>query len=267
MGEAAGPAAVILAAGLGSRLGAEGRGIPKCLTPVAGVPILLRGLAAIERAGAGEAVVVVGCMAGAVRAAVGPRSGTLPVRYVENPRFAETGTSESLRLGLAAVDPGAEVLVLEGDVVFEDAVLERLTAAPRPTATVVEPWEPRLSGTFVDVDAQGIVTDWVHERDRPPGTPLEGKFKTVNLTRFGADDARGFLAPALDRTAEEGGDAPLERVMRRLVREVGVRIAAVPTCGLRWFEVDTLEDLAVAEALFAPGPGPARPENGPCAVS
>jgi len=185
---------------------------------------------------------------------------------VENPCFAETGTSESLRLGLAAVGPSVEVLVLEGDVVFEDALLELLTAGPRLTATVVEPWEPRLSGTFVDVDAQGIVTDWVHERDRPPGTPLKNKFKTVNLTRFSADDVRVFLAPALDRAAaEEGGRAPLETVMRRLVREVGVQIAAVPTGGLRWFEVDTPADLAVAEALFASGPGPARQENGLCA--
>lgn len=250
----AGASAVILAAGLGSRLGAEGRGVPKCLTPVAGRPILLRALAALERAGAGEAVIVVGCMADVVRATVGPRFGALAVRYVENARFAETGTSESLRLGLRAVDPGADVLVLEGDVVFDDAVLDRLRADPHRNATVVEPWEPRLTGTFVDVDEAGMVSDWVHERDRPPGTPLRGKFKTVNLTRFGAADARGALAAALQRAADEdGGRAPLESVMRRLVRDEGVRIAAVTTGGLRWFEVDTPEDLAVAEAIFAPG--------------
>lgn len=252
-------AAVILAAGLGSRLRAEGRSVPKCLTPVAGVPILLRALAALERAGAGEAVVVVGCMAPAVRAAAGSRHGGLPVRYVENPRFAETGTSESLRLGMQAVEPGREVLVLEGDVVFEDAMLTRLMESLGPTATMVEPWEPRLSGTFVDVDAGGFVTDWVHERDRPAGATLEGRYKTVNLTRFGAADAQGTLIPALAYACvEETGRAPLETVMRRLVRQAGVRIAAVPTGGLRWFEVDTPEDLAVAEALFAPDAAPAR---------
>ncbi|MBB4636966.1 NTP transferase domain-containing protein [Longimicrobium terrae] len=249
----AGTWAVILAAGLGSRLGAEGRGVPKCLTPVAGTPILLRALAALEREGAGEVVIVVGCMAGVVRAAVGPRFGTLPVRYVENARFADTGTSESLRLGLQGVDPGAAVVVLEGDVVFEDAVLHRLLAAPHPNATVVEPWEPRLTGTFVDVDAQGMVRDWVHERDRPAGTPLQGKFKTVNLTRFGVADARAALASALQRAADQdGGHTPLESVMRRLVRDEGVEISAVPTGGLRWFEVDTPDDLAVAEAIFSP---------------
>lgn len=251
--------AVILAAGLGSRLGAGERGVPKCLTPVAGAPILLRSLGALERAGIDRAVVVVGCMADVVRERVGDRHGALPVRYVENPRYADTGTSESLRLGLGAAAGAQTVLVLEGDVVFDPAVLHRLLAAPLPTATVVEAYDPRLSGTFVDVDADGVVTDWVHERERAPGTPLDGKFKTVNLTRFGAGAAWSHLAPALEHAFhEDGGRAPLEFVMRQLVRQAGVRIAAVPAAGLRWFEVDTPEDLAEAERIFAAG-APAAP--------
>jgi choline kinase len=51
--------------------------------------------------------------------------------------------------------------------------------------------------------------------------------------------------------AQAGVKAPLEYAMQNLVSE-GMRIDAVSTSGLPWFEVDTPEDLAIANELFSP---------------
>jgi NDP-sugar pyrophosphorylase family protein len=63
------------------------------------------------------------------------------------------------------------------------------------------------------------------------------------------------LRETVKRTiAELGSRAPLEYAMQDLVSQ-GMQIAAVDTGGLRWFEVDTPDDLAIAENLFGPASG------------
>lgn len=110
------PQVVVLAAGMGTRLG---RPLPKPLTPLAdGRSILQRQLDALRGAldDDVEVTVVVGFMAEAVAAAAPG------VRTVVNPRYATTNTAKSLLLALQAV-PAGGVLWLNGDVVFDPALL------------------------------------------------------------------------------------------------------------------------------------------------
>lgn len=87
-------AAVVLAAGAGSRLG----GRPKALLELDGVPLIRRQLAALMAAGIDDVVVVLGHYAQAVEAALAG-SAARPVR---NPQ-PDDGQALSLRLGLQAL--------------------------------------------------------------------------------------------------------------------------------------------------------------------
>jgi CDP-glycerol glycerophosphotransferase len=124
------PQVVILAAGLGSRLG---RSLPKPLTPLRdGRSILQHQLDAL-RAAFGPAVdvtLVVGYRAEVLR------SAAPDVGFVDNPDYARTNTSKSLWRALVASRPGG-VLWLNGDVVFEPAVLDRLVPAIRADRSFV----------------------------------------------------------------------------------------------------------------------------------
>ena len=121
---------VILAAGMGSRLG---RSLPKPLTPLRdGRHILQHQLDAL-RAAFGTAVditLVVGYQAEVLRSAA---SG---IGFVENPDYARTNTSKSLWRALVASRPGG-VLWLNGDVVFEPAILDQLVPAVRADQSFV----------------------------------------------------------------------------------------------------------------------------------
>jgi molybdenum cofactor cytidylyltransferase len=108
-------AAVVLAAGMASRMGRQ-----KLLLPVAGGRPLIR--LSVERvlaAGLDDVVVVLGRDADAVGAAL----AGLPVRTVVNPRYAE-GQSTSLRAGLDALPPETEAVVVAlGDQPLPDHTL------------------------------------------------------------------------------------------------------------------------------------------------
>ena len=82
----AGPTAIILAAGAGSRLRSVAPVKP--LVEVSGWPLIAHALAAMAAAGAGRAVIVLGYQADAIAAAA--EQAPLPVEFVHNPQWEET---------------------------------------------------------------------------------------------------------------------------------------------------------------------------------
>ncbi|TXM65305.1 nucleotidyltransferase family protein [Methylobacterium sp. WL120] len=116
--------AVLLAAGRGTRFGAE----PKLLAQLDGKPLVRHAADAALAAKARPVVVVLGAHAAAVRAAL----NGLDVAFVENAAFAD-GLSTSLRAGLSALPPGTDAaVILLGDMPRVTAKqIDRLVAAYR----------------------------------------------------------------------------------------------------------------------------------------
>jgi choline kinase len=255
--------AIVLAAGFGSRLGAQAAHRHKCLTPVGGHPILARTLDTLAAAGVGRVTLVVGHLGSQVHAYATAWSGRLDLHAVTNDRVASTGTAYSLALGLTSADrgtdPGEDILVIEADVVFGAVALARLLGAPRPNATLVAPFAAHLTGSAVLCHPDATVRDWLHASHQGPGFRRAGAFKTVNLTRLDGPTA-GIL---LDHCRSAGPRAPLEYALRALVQarrtySSGAPIQAVDVQGAPWCEVDTPEDLHLAEDLFGAGAAAGR---------
>ncbi len=118
-------AAVVLAAGRSSRMGAN-----KLLMKLHGTPMIARTVAVIAESAASPVVVVTGNDASAVQDALKGRQ----VSFADNPRFAE-GMSTSLKAGLAAMPADADgVLICLGDMpAVTGAVIDKLIAAFNPT--------------------------------------------------------------------------------------------------------------------------------------
>ena len=116
-----GVAAIVLAAGAGSRFGGG-----KLLAKLDGVPLVEHVLGALERASVDETVVVVGADAEKLREVCEPYGA----RIVENPAWAG-GQSTSVRTGLEALGPAARAaVVLLGDQPLVGAgAVERLVEA------------------------------------------------------------------------------------------------------------------------------------------
>jgi NDP-sugar pyrophosphorylase family protein len=241
--------AVVLAAGMGSRLGRRTDDTPKCLVEVNGGPILFNALHCLERANVCQTVLVVGHLDHVIRRRVGARVGAMRIDYRVNREYRTTSTSRSLWIGLAQVD--ADVLVLEGDVYFESRVLDHFLEAPFRNATLVEAWNPSLNGSVVELGPSRTVRAWRHQTARGADFVLDGTYKTVNVHRFSRAFVRKRLRPALAREAARGGREPIETVFAQVVAEGG-RIRAVPASG-QWVEIDDEGDLQKAEAMFAGG--------------
>lgn len=149
-------AAVVLAAGLSSRMGDRN----KLLLPVSGQPLIRRTVASVLQGGFSEVVVVLGHQAEEVERAL----SSLGVRTVYNPDFGR-GQVSSVRAGLAALRPVDAVAVCLGDQpLLTPSDLSRLRSAyaERAAGDVLVP-------THGGVRGNPVVLSWQATRETLEG--------------------------------------------------------------------------------------------------
>lgn len=120
------PTAVILAAGMGTRLREVHAEKPKGFVEIDGTAIIARSLKLIKAAGVDEVVLVAGWRSEVYREFLATEFPG--VRLALNPEFATTGSLASLRIG--ARDVTGDVLIVESDLLYEARALRVLLAAP-----------------------------------------------------------------------------------------------------------------------------------------
>lgn len=241
--------AVILAAGNGNRLMPLTAEVPKCLAMVNGEPILLRALRALASEGVREVVIVIGYRGEQLRRRVGSSFMDMTIRYVDAPRYATTNNICSLWDAREYLDQ--DVLLLEGDVVFDAQVISRLSRH-EGNSVAVAPFHPALSGTVVNQNGSGHVTEFVLGSEQGDEFDLARSSKTVNIYVLRKELLREHVVPRLCARVS-GGDVHdyYETILRDLVADGALSdMTAVDVSESRWWEVDDHKDLETAEFLF-----------------
>lgn len=244
--------AVILAAGFGSRLRPLTDFRPKPLVEVNGTSILHNALRNLETVGVTEVTIVVGYRKDAIEYACGDRFGNLQINYVESTVFDRTGSAYSLWLARDALVSG-DCYLLEGDVFFEEEALRALGRCPSPNAAAVAPFDNSMEGSAVLISDEGFVSE-VRLKQNASSLVAGGPhlFKTMNLLRFSATTLRGVIVPVLSDLIGSGATkAYTEELLGHLITRHGLQLAAVRCDELRWYEIDSTDDLRIAESIFA----------------
>ena len=239
--------ALLLAAGLGSRLGPLTDALPKCLVSVSGVPILERLVRSLDSHGIERLVIVTGYRAEMIRDYLGESFGGIAIEYLVSPLYATTNDIYSLWLARQLIDE--PFLLLESDVVFDEPLLAPLLQADRIAVSKQLPW---MSGTTVTLDANGNVKAFY-----PPPPGVYGQhctdpdhFMAVNICSL-ARDTWGEVCQRLDRYVAAGRTGCFyESVFAEMTADGSMALGAVVFPTERWYEVDTPADRDAAELVF-----------------
>lgn len=243
--------AIILAAGLGSRLMPLTKTDHKCMTKVCGTPIIYNALKNLENQKFDEAIIVVGYLREQLKNQITEFDLNMMITFAENNIYDQTNTIYSLKKGLEKVAEYDELYVIEGDVFFEKAVLDRLIYSDYENATILEPYNEKLDGTFVEVGIDGFVYDWRHKSDQEKGYLLQDKYKTVNLHKFSKRFVENQLIGIIDEVlSDDGMKKPIEKVMKKIVEQKKDIIKGEILNGEKWYEIDDVNDLKIAEKIF-----------------
>jgi histidinol-phosphate/aromatic aminotransferase/cobyric acid decarboxylase-like protein/choline kinase len=244
--------ALILAAGLGQRLGDLTRNSTKAMIEVDGRTLIGRALDALAEAGVGEAAIVTGHAGDTLRAFVGDRHRGMRITYFENPIYQTTNNIYSLWLAREFLKRDDTVL-LESDIVFEPRLLDGMLRNPHPNLAAVAKFEPWMDGTVTLLDAEdhivGIVPKEVFD-----WRETERYYKTVNIYKFSKEFSRRFYLPFLDAYIEAFGRSRYyEQVLTVITYLSQAELRAFRVTDEKWYEIDDPLDLDIARTLFARG--------------
>lgn len=235
--------AIILAAGVGSRLTPHTDSKQKCLLEVGGKPLLRRYLEVLVALGIPEAVLVVGHLKEQVAAEAAQAPASIAVRLIENRQFIRGGM---LSLWLARQDFDDEVLIMDADVLFPQELLARLLASPDANAIAVDE-------QFQDTGEESKVLcedGWVVEVAKKIGQGAHPRGEAVGMLRLSAEAAE-VLRGILDELVESGKDsADYQDAIRDLAVEVPIGVVEVGD--LPWIGIDVEEDLIRARQQILP---------------
>lgn len=235
------PVAVVLAAGVGRRLGNLTASRPKALIELGGVPLLERALQALESAGFGDALVVTGHAAAEIDKFLETRAGLIRTRTLFNPRYADTNNIMSLLAASDALDDG--FCLLNSDIIFDHSLVSELSLDADGVWLIIDHDEPLGAEEMkVEVDESGVIRRISKSLD-----PLLAAGEYIGLARFDAPGAQTVLDAA--RTLVAGGGTHLyyEDAIDHSAARLGARIR--PTSKRLWAEIDDLADYSRAQRL------------------
>jgi choline kinase len=238
------PAAVILAAGVGRRLGVEE---PKILLEFGGRTLLERHITALHAEGVTNIALTVGHEADLVRGALRRLQFLDRVTLIENPRYRE-GSIVSLWVQRARLAAGSEVLLMDGDVLYDHRMIARLLAAePENVLLLDRAIEPGDEPVKICVSHDRIV-----DFAKRPVETHEWHGESVGFFRFSAAMAAA-LAERADAYEREGkADLEYEAAIRDLILAHPDRFGCEDISDLPWMEIDFAEDVARARHAVLP---------------
>ncbi|GIL40813.1 NTP transferase domain-containing protein [Roseiterribacter gracilis] len=237
--------ALILAAGIGRRLGQDD---PKVLLDVGGQSLLARHLDLLHRSGVRKVTVVVGHQAQKLRDAIEAVTPPgLTVTTIENPTFTE-GSVVSLDAAHAVMTAGSPVLLMDGDVLYDHRMLDRLLETPHENAFLTdrglepgdEPVKLCIAGDrIVDFRKKPVATyDWHGE--------------SVGFFKFSAAIAAELATRARAYVAGGRRKDEYEEAIRDMILADATRFGWVDVTDLPWTEIDFPEDAARARVEILP---------------
>lgn len=241
--------AIILAAGMGKRLKELTANNTKCMIKVNGVTLIERMLGQIEKQGVSRITIVTGYEGTKLVDYIRSLDISTPVEFIENPIYDKTNNIYSLSLASDRLCED-DTLLFESDIIFEDSVLDALVNDPRETLTLVDKYEPWMDGTCLKLSDDDMIEAFV------PGKKLhyeeaEEYFKTVNIYKFSRSFSRKYYVPFLQAYEKALGENEYyEQVLRVITMLDEPVIKAKRLSGQKWYEIDDLQDLDIAESLF-----------------
>lgn len=243
--------AVILAAGMGKRLKELTKDNTKCMVQVNGVALIDRLLTQLSRLDLTRVIIVVGYKGENLVEHIGDRyAGRLNIEYVENPIYDKTNNIYSLALTKDKLLED-DTLLIESDLILDDRMFPLIMDNPHPNIALVAKYQTWMDGTMVRIDEENNVVNFVPKKAFKY-SDVDSYYKTVNLYKFSKDFLQHKYVPFLDAyCAALGNNEYYEQVLRVICMLDNSDLKALPISNERWYEIDDIQDLDIAEALFA----------------
>ncbi len=242
--------AIILAAGMGRRLGEFTKENTKCMVQVNGTRLIDRLLNQLSGLSLSRIVIVIGYKGEDLKKHVGNQYSGIKIEYINNPIYDKTNNIYSLALAKEKMQQD-DTLLIESDLIFDDNLFSLITNNPHPNLALVAKYESWMDGTMVCIDNEKNIINFI-PKEAFEHSEADKYYKTINIYKFSKEFSKTKYVPFLEAySTAVGNNEYYENVLRIITFLDNKELKALPISNEKWYEIDDKQDLDIAEALFA----------------
>lgn len=235
---------------MGRRLGEFTANNTKCMLQVNGIRLIDRMLSQLQRLALDRIVIVTGYEGDNLKRHLNGRYADWPIVFVDNPVYDKTNNIYSLWLARQYMTED-DTLLLESDLIFDDRILAAAVNSEYPNVALVARYQTWMDGTMVKIDDDNNIVNFIPKKNFEY-SDVASYYKTVNIYRL----SRGFCIehylPFLEVYIKViGKNEYYEQVLRVITLIDKANIKALPIGDAPWYEIDDVQDLRIAETVFA----------------
>lgn len=246
--------ALMLAAGMGKRLGKFTNNNTKCMVEVAGKKLIDRAIEAVIEAEIKKMIIVVGYKGKALIDYIkgNYKDCGIDFIFINNEDYAVSNNIYSFYLAREYVI-NEDTLLMESDLIYDKSLLKKMVLCKQKNVAAVAKYKSWMDGTVVTCDRQGYITQFIDKSDMNYEL-LNEYYKTVNVYKLSKEFCKNVYMPFLEAYMSAYGlnsyyETPL-KVVAHLAR---TRLFAYELGEMPWYEIDDAQDLDIANVMFSCG--------------
>jgi hypothetical protein len=243
--------AIILAAGMGKRLGEYTKDNTKCMLPINGERLIDRTLKQLSKLNINRVIIVVGYGSNNLIKHIGNQyEQYFEIEFIHNDIYDKTNNIYSLALAKEQMKED-DTLLLESDLIYEEDILRMAIENLYPNIALVSKWESWMDGTVVQLDNEYNILNFINSKAFS-FRDTDSYYKTVNIYKFSKEFITNKFVPFLNAYCEaQGRNEYYEQVLRIISFLNSKDVKALPIGNKKWYEIDDIQDKDIAETIFA----------------
>lgn len=248
--------AIILAAGMGKRLGRYTQGATKCMVKVNGKALIEYAIESLVANGVSRLVMVIGYKGELLKEYINSKFNEtnlngMKIEYIENAVYDKTNNIYSLYLARNEMKKD-DTLLLESDIIFKPELISKIIADKNHNLAMVSHFESWMDGTCTQLDSENNIVNIV-DKKHFNWQNTDSYYKTVNIYKFSPTFSAQYYVPFLEAYQKSfGKNEYYEEVLKVLSFLSANMLKGFVVSGNDWYEIDDPADLAIAETRFAP---------------
>tara|TARA_B100000315_G_scaffold260721_1_gene324459 strand:- start:20800 stop:21537 length:738 start_codon:yes stop_codon:yes gene_type:complete len=236
--------AIILAAGLGKRLGLLNKDLPKAFISIEKTPIIKHSLNCLIKAGIKNVIFVVGFKESFFKQSLNYNYNGITIEYISNPQYETSGSMYSLSKTRGRINN--DIVLLESDLLYECRAIKELKMFSYPDTILVSKPTGSNDEVFVNIDNMGFLKGL--GKSLPNREKNNGEF--VGITKL----SKNFLEDVYTQAEKDYSQGLMRRHYEEVIMDVAnyKRMKCLYIEDLRWTEIDKPRDLEKARNIIFP---------------
>ena len=245
--------AIMLAAGMGSRLGKYTKDNTKCMLDVYGKTLLERAIDSLLNANINKLILVLGYKKENVKKYIKETKldEKIEIEFIDNDIYDKTNNIYSLYLAKDKLIQD-DTILLESDLIYDESVISELVNSKYKDAALVAKYEEWMDGTMVTLNEDKVISSFV-EKNNFDYNEVNSYYKTVNIYKFSKDFCERFYLPFLESYIKAYGHNDYYELVLKVISGLkDAKLYGVVLDGKDWYEIDDCQDYDIVKAIFAP---------------